>query len=240
MSTQRSSDVVEIHSERALSAGLAGLVAIALGALFIYYKGMLLYLGWLLAVGGAAAVVYAIYCAMQVRKVTFVKIACPYCSASNSLTEHPEKDFSCVSCHRMIPVRNGHVLPVQQVRCGFCGHLNYYNETSVGLICESCDREIPIAVAEGTDTSKKFFQAYTHKDDDQVYELVLISYGHKTEEVINTLQHMLALNRNQVKAMLEDLPVTLLTGIPRKKAEMLKAQLATHDAAADFRPVGGP
>ena len=69
---------------------------------------------------------------------------------------------------------------------------------------------------------------------------MLISYGHKTEEVINTLQHMLALNRNQVKAMLEDLPVTLLTGIPRKKAEMLKAQLATHDAAADFRPVGGP
>lgn len=237
MSTQRSSDVVEIHSERALSFGLSGLFAVALGALMIYYQGMLLYLGWLLALGGAAAIGYGIFCATRVRKVTSIKIPCPYCSASNALTEKPEVDFSCVSCHRMIPVRAGVVLPVFQVRCGFCNHLNYYNETSVGLICESCDREIPISTAEGVET-KKFFQAYTHKDDDQSYELVLISYGHKTEEVINTLQHMLALNRNQVKQMLEELPVTLLTGIPRKKAEMLKAQLALHDAAAEFHPVG--
>lgn len=183
MPTQRSSDVVEIHSERALSFGLSGLFAVALGALMIYYQGMLLYLGWLLAIGGAAAIVYGIYCATQVRKVTSYKIACPYCSATNALTEQPQADFACVSCHRMIPVRNGAVLPVFQVRCGFCNHLNYYNETSVGLICESCDREIPISTAEGVET-KKFFQAYTHKDDDQTYELVLISYGHKTEEVI--------------------------------------------------------
>lgn len=237
MSPQRSSDVVEIHSERALSFGLSGLFAVALGALMIYYQGMLLYLGWLLAIGGAAAIAYGIYCATRVRKVTSYKIPCPYCSASNALTEQPESDFSCISCHRMIPVRGGTVLPVFQVRCGFCNHLNYYNETSVGLICESCDREIPISTVEGAET-KKFFQAYTHKDDDQTYELVLISYGHKTEEVINTLQHMLALNRNQVKQMLEELPVTLLTGIPRKKAEMLKAQLALHDAAAEFHPVG--
>lgn len=238
MSTQRSSDVVEIHSARALSFGLSGLIAVALGALFVFYQSMFVGLGWLFIAGGGAAILYGIYCALQVRKVTYVKLVCPYCSASNSLTEQPEHDFNCISCHRMIPFRNGAVQPVYQVRCGFCNHLNYYNDASVGLICESCDREIPIAVAEGVE-QKKFFQAYTHKDDDALYELILVSSGNKTEEVINTLQHMLALNRNQVKQMLDELPVTLLTGIPRRKAEMLKAQLALHDATAEFNALPG-
>lgn len=239
MSIQRSSDVVEQHSARALSFAFGGILALALGGLLLYYQSMFGALAWILVAGGVVALLYAGYCGMQIRKVSTFRIPCPYCSATNALLEQPTGDFSCVSCHRMIPYRSGHVLPVFQVRCGFCNHLNYYNETSVGLICESCDREIPIANAEGQG-SKKFFQAYTQRDDDALYELTLISYGHKTEEVINTLQHMLALNRNQVKQMLEELPVILLTGIPRKKAEMLKAQLALHDAAAEFHALGGP
>ncbi|HRF60028.1 MAG TPA: hypothetical protein PLH94_08960 [Fimbriimonadaceae bacterium] len=236
MPVQRSTDVVEGHSERALTFGLGGLVAAAFGALLIYYQGMLVGLGWVLVLGGVAGIGYGIFCAMQVRNVTTVKVTCPYCSGINAMTEMPEKDVSCVSCHRMIPIREGRVLPVSQVRCGFCGHLNFYNETSVGLICESCDREIPIATAEGTE-SKKFFRAYTQQDDERPYELVLVAHGPKTEEVINTLQHMLALNRNQVKDMLNDLPVTLLTGIPKKKAEMLAAQLSVHDALAEYKPL---
>jgi 4'-phosphopantetheinyl transferase EntD len=43
------------------------------------------------------------------------------------------------------------------------------------------------------------------------------------------------LNRNQVKQMLDELPVTLLTGIPRMKAEFLQAQLTANDAVAEFR-----
>jgi hypothetical protein len=45
------------------------------------------------------------------------------------------------------------------------------------------------------------------------------------------------LNRNQVKQMLDELPVTVLTGITRKKAEMLKAQLTMHDAGVEFKPM---
>jgi 4'-phosphopantetheinyl transferase EntD len=48
---------------------------------------------------------------------------------------------------------------------------------------------------------------------------------------------MLALNRNQVKQMLEEVPITLLTGIPRMKAEMLQAQLAAHQAHAQAIPL---
>jgi hypothetical protein len=48
---------------------------------------------------------------------------------------------------------------------------------------------------------------------------------------------MLALNRNHVKQMFDELPVTLLTGIPRMKAELLQAQLATHGGFAEFKPV---
>ncbi|MCE9557511.1 MAG: ribosomal protein L7/L12 [Armatimonadetes bacterium] len=129
----------------------------------------------------------------------------------------------------MIPVQDGKILAVQQVRCGFCNHLNYYNETSVGLICEECDREIPIATVDGQ-LAPKSFHMFTRHDDDKYYDLVLLEAGKKTEEVISCLQHMLALNRNQVKQMLDELPVTLLTGINKMKADMLNAQLSAHDA----------
>jgi hypothetical protein len=51
---------------------------------------------------------------------------------------------------------------------------------------------------------------------------------------------MLALNRNQVKQMLDELPVTMLTGITKKKAEMLQAQLSIHDGEAEIRPISDP
>ena len=70
-----------------------------------------------------------------------------------------------------------------------------------------------------------------------MYEFILVAHGHKTEDLIESLQRMLALNRNQVKQMLQELPVTLLTGITRQKAEMLQAQLALHEAATEFRPM---
>jgi hypothetical protein len=38
-----------------------------------------------------------------------------------------------------------------------------------------------------------------------------------------------------VKQMLDELPVTLLTGITRRKAEMLKAQISIHDGQTEFR-----
>ncbi len=55
--------------------------------------------------------------------------------------------------------------------------------------------------------------------------------------MIQALQHMLALNRNQVKNMLNELPVTVLTGITRKKAEMLKAQLSIYEGEVEFHPM---
>ncbi len=233
---QRSSDVVEIHSERCLSFALCGLGSLAAGWLLLHYTDLFIGLGWVLVIGGFGALCFALFCAMQARKVTGVGFTCPYCSTGNRLTAVPDDDFSCNSCHRLIPVGEGSILEVFQVRCGFCNHLNYYNAKSEGLICEECDREIPISTESG-EKSAKLFRTYTQHDDDKQYELVLVSYGHKTEEVIGCLQHMLALNRNQVKDMLGELPATLLTGITRKKAEMLTAQLATHEAAAEFHPV---
>ena len=231
--TQRSSDVIEEHSEKVLGFGIGGVVAIALGGLLIYYKGMLMMLGIILAVIGVGCLIYSLYEYLQVKKVPVVKLTCPYCSFTNQLTNQPEKDFTCRSCHRLIPVENGRIMRVFQVRCGFCNHLNFYSEKSEGLICEECDREIPISMSDGH-KNKKTFERYTHHDDDKVYELVLTGQGTKTEELISCLQHMLALNRNQVKEMLANLPVTLLTGIPRRKAEMLTAQLASHDGKAEF------
>lgn len=230
---QRSSDVVETHAEHALAFGIGAVVALALGGLFIYYQGMLTLLGYLLVLGGLAAGGYAVYCALQIRKVTTFKVECPMCHATNVFLEQPMSDVSCRDCHRLIPIVDGRVLRVYQVRCGFCNRLNYYSDKSPGLICEECDREIPLATS-GAAQPPKAFTTYARHDDDKAYDLVLIAQGHKTEELISCLQHMLALNRNQVKDILTSLPATLMTGIPRKKAEMLAAQISLHEAAAEI------
>jgi len=181
---------------------------------------------------GIACFGYAFYRAIEVRKVTSVAYTCPYCGVINELTEVAVADFTCVECHRLVPIIDGEIIDIAEVRCGYCNALNYYSAKSEFLICEECDREIPIH----TDEPTKVAPTYMFRDDDEsAYELVLSSPGPKTEEVIACLQQMLALNRNQVKQMLDETPVTLLTGITKRKALILQAQLASHDAIADAK-----
>ncbi|MBV6458576.1 MAG: hypothetical protein HONBIEJF_01708 [Fimbriimonadaceae bacterium] len=234
---QRSSDVVEAFSERAILAGIGGVVAVGVGAVLLYYGGMGIGLGVVLAVAGVAGIVYALFEVSKARQVDSYPVDCPYCHKANRLTAKPDRDFTCRECHRLVPVQDGRILRVFQVRCGFCNELNWYSEKSEGLLCESCNHEIPIATASGAPS--KTMSTYAVQEDSQLYELVLIAHDHHTDDLINCLQHMLALNRNQVKDMLTQLPTTLLTGIPRKKAEMLKAQLSMHHGVAEFHAVNG-
>lgn len=235
---ERSSDVVEQFGMRALVAGILGVIALVVAIVLFMFRGDGALMGLIVVLGiaGIGGIGYAIYEMTQIKKVASVVVECPYCKFKNRLTDQPHNDFACGSCYRMIPVaESGAILGVSQVRCGFCNHLNYYSAKTEVLLCEECNREVPISVDDGH-TPRHI--AFARKDDDALYELVLLSNGgHKTEELIGALQHMLALNRNQVKQLLNELPVTLLTGIPRMKAEFLQAQLTANDAVSEFRPV---
>ena len=233
----RSSDIVEAHSERALVSGLGGLVALAIATLLFIYGGEALRgLAIILGTAGLVGCIYGLYCAMQVRKVVSFDATCTYCKAVNKLAEPVTKDFTCSFCHRLVPVLDGAVLAVSQVRCGYCNELNYYSQKTEVLLCEFCNHDIPIA----NDSGRIKTSVFAVKEDDRPYELRLVAYTHgaKEEEMITTLQHMLALNRNQVKDILADLPALLLTGIPKKKAEMLGAQIHAHGGTAEYSPIG--
>lgn len=233
---QRSSDLIEEHSEKAVTYGFSGLVGIIISVLLIVYRGggMFVPLAIILGALGLGAVGYAAYHVVLARKVVSFDVSCPFCKAVNRLIASPEDDFTCNECHRLIPIQNGKPMSVQQVRCGYCNELNFYSDKTEVLLCESCNRDIPILQGDGS-VSKKMASSYAMRDDENLYELILVAHGHKTEELIGCLQHMLALNRNQVKQLLTELPVTLLTGITRKKAEMLSAQLHVHEALSEIR-----
>jgi len=235
---QRVSDVIEIISEKAFYYIVSAIFVGAIAILLLVYRGQtwaFVPLGVLLGVMSFGALCYGVYIALQARKVTREPVTCPFCQNVNELVGNPDQDFDCVSCHRMIPIMNGVVLDVMQVRCGFCNELNYYSEKTEALLCENCNREIPIAREDDDAPKKSIPLGFAVVDDEAMYELVLIGSGHKEEDLIHALQQMLALNRNQVKQMLSEVPVTLLTGINRRKAEMLKAQLSIHDGIAEFR-----
>lgn len=233
----RVSDVIEIHAERAIYYGGGGLFLSGVAGFLLYYSGrshMFVPLATILLVIGVPLIGFAGYLGFQTRDVKGKPIQCPFCEAINEVLHDPEEDFSCVSCHRMIPVQDGSVLAVSQVRCGFCNELNYFSEKTEALLCEKCNHEIPLA-RDDNSPKKVIPTGYAVVDDEAFYELVLVGQGHKEEELIQALQHMLALNRNQVKQMLSELPVTLLTGITRRKAEMLKAQLSLYEGEVEFR-----
>lgn len=233
----RVSDIIEMTAERAIYYAAGGVVGVFIAATLYNYRGssgMFVPLASILGLIGLASLGTSGYIAYQIRKVTGVPLKCPICDTVNELTEMPTEDFPCVNCHRMVPVLDGKILPVSQVRCGFCNELNYYSDKTGALLCEVCNHEIPIAQEEGA-TKKVIPAAYAVVDDEALYELVLVGHGNKEEDLIGALQHILALNRNQVKQMLNEMPVTLLTGITRRKAEMLKAQIGIHDGETEFR-----
>lgn len=235
MSQQRSSDIVEQFGMKAIVAGIGGVLFLAVGILFWLYRGggATGPLAIILILIGLGLLAYAIYEAMQIRKVASFVAECSYCHHKNRLSEAVSKDFLCAACYRMVPVQDGRILKVQQVRCGFCNELNYYSERNQVLLCESCNHEIPLAT-DGDGPQKH--SVFAVKEDNALYELVLTGHdGHHTEDLIQCLQSMLALNRNHVKQMFEETPVVLLSGIPRMKAELLQAQLATHGGFAEFR-----
>lgn len=237
---QRSSDAVEIHSEQAISYAVGGIAGLLVAGLLFYYRGsteMFVPLAIVITILSIGSLSYGASCALQIRKVQTVNVVCPYCQKSNHLTEIPNGDFTCNKCFRLIPVIDGEAIAVSQVRCGFCNELNFYSSKTEVLLCESCNHEIPISRVDGQPSTKTASLYAAQNEDTDLYELVLIAHGMKTEGLVECLQKMLALNRNQVKQMLSELPVTLLTGIPKRKAEMLRAQISVHDGAADFHPV---
>ncbi|HSI74137.1 MAG TPA: hypothetical protein VK934_13250 [Fimbriimonas sp.] len=234
---QRLSDLLEVHAEYALYYGFGGLFGLAFGGTLIYYRGesaMFQPLGIIVLLLGLVLIGYAVRSVWIVKDVEGVRVICPFCQTVNELLTKPESDFACEKCSRMVPITDGEVMEVHQVRCGFCNELNYYSDKTEALLCENCNHEIPIATS-GDAPAKSIPKAYMVVDDENLYELILTERGRKEEELILALQHMLALNRNQVKQMLDELPVTVLTGITRKKAEILKAQLTVHDAGVEMK-----
>ncbi|RYG86672.1 hypothetical protein EON77_03385 [bacterium] len=236
---ERTSDIIEQYSERAVFLAGGGFLCAGGAFLMLHYGGAALAgFAWVLVLGALALFGTAGYKIGRVRQVAAFRIGCPFCNEVVSLASAPgDQDVSCSGCHRMIPLREGKVVAVNQVRCGYCNGLNYYSDKTDALLCEECNHEIPIQHEEGY-VAKKSVSKFAVVEDEALYELVLVDSGRDEEDLIVTLQHMLALNRNQVKDILEQTPVTLLQGITRMKAEMLKAQIGNHGGEAVARIYG--
>ena len=130
MRIQRYSDVIESISEKAFYFFVGAVFSGAAGAILLKYRGDGYFegLGWVLILAALGMLAYGIFVASETRKVKSFTIDCPICTEVNELTEKPEdEDITCIACNHRIPIKDGKVLPVMQVRCGFCNALNYYS-----------------------------------------------------------------------------------------------------------------
>ncbi len=213
---------------------IPGIICVLAGLPMVIYRSWLVGLGAVLLVAGVVLFVLAYMSGKKLKDVKDIEIICPFCQSNNVFTDKPMEDVRCGECSRMIPIENGEMLNVYQVQCGYCRHLNYYSDKSTGLICENCDSVIPIATEDGPDAAKTF-ERFTLKEDNNPYDLVLLEPEHRSEKLIACLQKMLALNRNQIKDILDACPATLFSGIPRRKAEYLVKDIELAGGAAEYR-----
>ena len=236
--TQRSSNVREEQLQKAFFAIVPGVIALTFAiVLFINDARSMDGLKWVLLLASIGAIGFGLRVLLQMRQVGRVELTCPFCGGRNFFTTAPQSDVRCDKCNRDIPVLDGRVLKVHQVRCGFCAELNYYSDKSTGLLCESCDREIPISTDDSNAPSPAL-QTYAMHDPTKVrYNLVLVDAGAKREVMIPTLQKMLALNRNQIKDIIDRTPAILLQGVPKMKAELLAAEIKAKGGVAEANPV---
>jgi ribosomal protein L7/L12 len=129
-------------------------------------------------------------------------------------------------------------MAIIEVKCGFCGSLQRFSEKTEVALCEECNHEIPLASSE-TGQMKHLAKNIAVEEDPRHYDLILIAPGGQMEPLLGVLQRILALNRNQVKELLNALPNTLLTGIPKRKATLLAEELKEVGAATDVKLTPG-
>ncbi len=243
----RRSDVIEGRWEKAMTWAMLGVLALIIGLpLYFYNENWFQFLSFkgldirpvsypFLAVG-ALMLLYSASRVVGGKKVKSFLSTCPYCGHDSEFAEEPMTDFLCEECGRRVPVLDGKVLDVTGVRCGFCGSLNFMSEKTKVLICEDCDREIPL-LDPSTGEMRHVAKGYARVDDTTVYDLVLVKVGRDKEPLINSLQHILAMTRNQVKDLLDNLPATLVKGVNRRKGEMLRAQIEANEGETELRAV---
>jgi len=248
----RRSDVIEGQWERALVWAGFGILAILIGFFVLNYgsnwgKSTALKtegvdftpLAYPLLIAGPLLLIFAATKAFSGKQVTSYTATCPYCGHDMEFVEQPGDDFSCDECHRRVPVLNGKILDITGVRCGFCGALNFMSEKTKVLLCEECDREIALLNPE-TGEMRHAAKGFARVDDNATYELVLVAVPKdkaSQDSLTSALQHMLALNRNQVHKLYEELPSILLRGINKRKAEMLRAQIEACEGTGELRPI---
>ncbi|MEP0764952.1 MAG: hypothetical protein HRF45_00210 [Fimbriimonadia bacterium] len=235
----RRSDVAEKDIEAGIYWLIGSLVVALLGFLFGRYGGggPVSTVGWIILAVTPIGLIVSGTKFYAAKNVPGVPVLCPYCHSKTYFLAPPAGDFTCDNCHRRVAVEDGKPLRVIEVKCGFCGSLQRFSERTEVALCEECDHEIPLASSE-TGHMKHLAKGIALEEDPRPYDLILVAPGPQVEPLIGRLQQVLALPRNQVKDMLVSLPVTLLHGIPMRKAKMLHDELVRMGAAVDMKPQG--
>jgi ribosomal protein L7/L12 len=233
----RQSDIAEADAEQGFY-WLGGFLLVLVLGFLLYKYGSQNPGGIVLMALSPIGLVMGIRKFYSAKHVPGVSVECPYCRGHSNFLDAPKTDFTCAACHRRVAVDNGRILDTIEVKCGFCGTLQKFSERTEVALCEECDREIPLATSP-TGEMRHLAKGLALDDDARPYDLILRATGTRPDETIAALQHILALNRIQVKEILERLPATLLTGIPKRKAQMLQEDLRKVGARTEMILTGG-
>lgn len=225
---QRKSDIVEERVTRLALAGVPGLIAVAIGAWLAFGGGMFVALGWILFLGGIAALLYGLIGLAALKRGAGFDLRCPFCHKTTSLTGVPERDVRCAHCDRMVPFENGRVLDISPVTCNSCHTTNYYTPHTKHLTCESCGKEIVFTVATSSDAP-----VATAESASGFHRVVLTGFGAHLDDLENYLMEHMRVTKPQVEELLLALPAVVFHGVSLEQAQAHVAAIVEHGGSAD-------
>jgi transposase-like protein len=208
---------------------------------------ILLTIGALCALAGAALLILALNRSIRTRKIASVSVTCPYCDGDNRFLSKPTKDFTCECCQRQIHFQNGAPVPVQTIVCQACRAEHRVAVTVDRYVCDKCNRPLRItrqAVSGPTVAGVDQQQLAQQEREQTEHQDVLVQAfdPRREQEVAFRIQDLLLVNAVEARRLLRlaspKTPLIVAHDVAPLKAASLRRQLEELGATASTRPAG--
>jgi ribosomal protein L7/L12 len=160
-----------------------------------------------------------------------VSAHCPYCGGATEFPEYPTEDYTCEKCHRRVYFENGKMVEAKDVECTVCKAVHKVAVTAKSYTCDRCNRTLRL------DDPTKGVVATAETTVGQAFDVVLTEVGRNTTGVAMALQNVLVCNLPEARRQMQDLPLTIVKGVPERKADAVRSRFRELGATAVVRAV---
>lgn len=241
------SEVLEQEYAQSVTLLVAGVITLVVALLVIYFGlkptphlPALVALGSIAALAAVGLFIFGALRMVQARQMPSLTVTCPYCEKPIQFLSMPTTDFDCEQCHRHVYYENGVMAPIMTITCAFCRTLHKVSTKATMYTCDKCNRPLRLVDDAVSQAAPAPVAAAASAEVPAPHDVILVSPGRNRNEVAMALEPLLHCTLVQVRSQLENLPLTITSGIPELKAHAIRSRLISLGAEVYVTPTIQP